>query len=66
MSPHQPSADAIPASTIYTLLGRPDNHIFIPIHFEKSIIMTGDVDFEPKGRANGHLQEFGGICGADA
>lgn len=51
MAPHQPSANAISAPTIYTLLVTSTDHIYFPIHFGKSIIMTRHVDYEPKGWA---------------
>lgn len=64
MAPHQPSANAIPAPTIYTLLVSTADDIFFPIHFQKSIIMTEHVDYEPKGCVTSYVQEFECIDGA--
>jgi hypothetical protein len=48
MAPHWPSANAIPAPTLYTLqVSRADDTCF-NIAFEKSIIMTEHVDYEPE------------------
>jgi hypothetical protein len=62
MAPHQPSANAISAPTIYTLLVSPADHISCGIHFRKSIIMTRHVDYQLKGCAGGDLPEFNAPC----
>jgi hypothetical protein len=46
MAPHWPSANAIPAPTLYTLQGTEADDTCFNMAFEKSIIMTEHVDYE--------------------
>jgi hypothetical protein len=47
MAPHWPSANAIPTPTLYTLQVSEADDTCFNIAFEKSIIMTEHVDYEP-------------------